>query len=99
MLIIMRIDREALAYGFFLRGPPQKNSWNKNPAHIVGINAAKIQDGTIKFTAGSGKQNYSFSLTAGRRVRHTFFDSAGQNDSRMLEPVWLLSNAERRTSK
>ena len=96
MFILTHVEREGLAGGYTVRGPPAPNSYIQNPAEAVAFTAF-IAKNELTFSNPRGSYRVWF---VGRNslVFHQTYVS-GYVTMVALEPVWTLLDAERGAGK
>ena len=92
MLIVTQVDREGIAVGYGVNGPPQPTGHVQNPAGPFAIKA-RISAGSLSWKGNHGR--HVASLTRDNRVelRLSYWD--GSMGVVSLDPVWTLVEAER----
>jgi DNA-binding winged helix-turn-helix (wHTH) protein len=93
MVIVSHVEKEGLAGGYTVRGPPALNSRIQNPAEAVTF-TAYIAEGVLAYNNPRGSYRVWFS--GGRKsliFEQTYV--TGHTTMVALEPVWTLVEAER----
>jgi DNA-binding winged helix-turn-helix (wHTH) protein len=96
MFIVSHVEKEGLASGYTVRGPPAPNSRVQNPAEAVAF-TAYIADKALTYSNPRG--NYRVWFTRGKSLvfQQTYVDRYVTMVA--LEPVWTLLEAERAVEK
>ena len=96
MLIVTHVEKEGLAGGWTVRGPPKPNSRIQNPAEAVPF-TAYISDHRLTFRNPRGDYDVWFSTQGGIVFKQTYV--TGDATMVALDPVWTLLDAERAARK
>ena len=92
MFMVTHVEKEGLAGGWTVRGPPAPNSRIQNPAAAVPITAF-ISDGALTYRNPRGDYKVWFNPQGGLVFRQTYV--TGDITMVALDPVWTLLEAER----
>ncbi len=93
MLIVSHVEKEGLAGGYTVRGPPAPNSRIQNPAEAVTF-TAYIADGMLAYNNPRGSYRVWFS-GGGKSLIFEQTYVTGHTTMVALDPVWTLVEAER----
>jgi DNA-binding winged helix-turn-helix (wHTH) protein len=96
MLIVTHVEKEGLAGGYTVRGPPAPNSRVQNPAEAVAF-TAHIADNALTYTNPRGSYRVWFARGRSLVFQQTYVDRYMTMVA--LEPVWTLLEAERAVEK
>jgi DNA-binding winged helix-turn-helix (wHTH) protein len=91
MLIVSHVEKEGLAGGYTVRGPPAANSRIHNPAEAVAF-TAYIADGVLAYSNPRGSYRVWFVEGGSLIFQQTYI--TGHVTMVALQPVWTLSEAE-----
>jgi DNA-binding winged helix-turn-helix (wHTH) protein len=92
MLIVAHVEREGLAGGWAVRGPPSPNSRIQNAAEANPF-TAYIADGRLTYRNPRGAYEVWFAPQGGIVFKQTYV--TGDMTMVALDPVWTLVDAER----
>lgn len=92
MFIVTRVEKEGLAGGYTVRGPPAPNSRLQIPAAAVPFTAF-ISDGILTYSNPRGHYRVWFVGRVGLVFKQTYV--TGDMTMVALDPVWTLVAAER----
>jgi hypothetical protein len=92
MFIVAHVEKEGLAGGYTVRGPPAPNSRIQNPAEAVTF-TAYIADDVLTYSNPRGNYRVWFVGRNSLIFRQTYV--TGHTTMVSLEPVWTLVEAER----
>jgi DNA-binding winged helix-turn-helix (wHTH) protein len=95
MLIVASVDRNGVAEGYIVDGPPQPTSYEQSPASAAAFKA-RISGRGLSYASGKGK--HSASLTMQNRIEFKLTRRNGTSGVVSLDPVWTLADAERTAS-
>ena len=95
MLAVTHVERQGLAGGWTVRGPPAPNSRIQNPAEAVPITAFISDDG-LSYTNPRGDYTVWFADHDGLVFKQKYI--TGDTTMVALEPVWTLLGAERKAA-
>jgi hypothetical protein len=93
MLIVSHIDKDGVASGYYLYGPPTPKSWNQNPSGFKTFKT-NIVDGVVRLQLLQDNKPYEImfkSVDQGRMHYQALLDKRGSFDT--LYPVWRLVDA------
>ncbi len=96
MLMVTHVEKEGLAGGYTVRGPPAPNSRIQNPAEAVTF-TAYIADGALTFSNPRGTYKVWFVGRDSLIFQQTYI--TGHTTMVALEPVWTLVKTERAVLK
>ena len=96
MLIVTHVEKEGLAGGYTVRGPPAPNSRIQNPAEAVPF-TAYIERKVLTYSNPRGNYRVWFAGRDSLVFRQTYIDDYVTMVA--LEPVWTLLVAERAAGK
>jgi DNA-binding winged helix-turn-helix (wHTH) protein len=92
MFIVTRVEKEGLAGGYTVRGPPAPNSRLQIPAAAVPFTAL-ISDGVLTYSNPRGHYSVWFVDHGGLVFKQTYL--TGDITMVALDPIWTLVGAER----
>lgn len=92
MFIVTHVEKEGLAGGFTVRGPPAPNSVLQNPAEAVTF-TAYISAEELTYHNARGRYRVWFARRGSLIFEQTYL--TGQTTMVALQPVWTLCSAER----
>jgi len=92
MFVVAHVEREGLAGGWAVRGPPKPNSRIQNPAEAVPF-TAYISGNRLTYRNPRGDYEVWFSEHGGLVFKQTYV--TGDMTMVALDPVWTLMEAER----
>jgi uncharacterized caspase-like protein len=93
MLIVSHIDKDGVASGYYLYGPPTPKSWNQNPSGFKTFKT-NIVNGVVRLQFLQDNKPYEImfkSVDQGRMHYQALLDKRGSFDT--LYPVWRLVDA------
>lgn len=96
MFIVTHVEKEGLAGGYTVRGPPAPNSRIQNPAEAVTF-TAYIAGSMLTYNNPRGSYRVWFSKSNALIFEQTY--RSGHTTMVALEPVWTLVEAERAALK
>ena len=96
MFIVTHVEKEGLAGGYTVRGPPAPNSRIQSPAQAVPFTACIAAD-TLTYSNPRGNYRVWFVKDNSLIFHQTYVD--GYVTMVALEPIWTLVEAERTTSE
>lgn len=94
LIITTSIRKDGRLDGYWLWGPPTPSSLFQYPAGIFRI-AGTATDGSLRFNNPSGTGSYRLTLTNTNKMKYVLWSTKGDNDNKVLDPVWTLVGAER----
>jgi hypothetical protein len=92
MLIVTQVDRDGIAEGYGVNGPPQPTSRLQNPAGSFPFRA-HISGDSLVWMGEAGKHVASFSPDNRVELKLTYRD--GHIAVVLLDPVWTLVPSQR----
>lgn len=96
MFIVTHVEKEGLAGGYTVRGPPAPNSYLQNPAEAVAF-TAYVAKNALTFSNPRGTYRVWFVGRNSLVFQQTYV--SGYVTMVALEPVWTLLEAERADKK
>ena len=92
MFVVTHVEKQGVAGGWTVRGPPAPNSRLRTPAAALPI-TAYISDGGLTYSNSQGDYRVWFTANGGLVFRQTY----PNRDTTMvaLDPVWTLLEAQR----
>ena len=93
MVIVSHVDKDGVASGYQVYGPPTPKTWNQNPAGFK-IFKTNIVDGAVRLQLLQDNKPYEImfkSIDQGRMHYQATLDKHGSYDT--LYPVWRLVDA------
>jgi hypothetical protein len=94
LLIVTHVEPPVTIHGFFSSGPPDATSFSPGPARYFRFSGT-LDGITLRFQNPGRTADYSFVLTAENQLLYRFGNKKGQQTSRTLRPLWMLTLAER----
>jgi hypothetical protein len=92
MLIVSNVDKDGVASGYIVYGPPTAKTWNKNPSSFQ-IFKAKITGGILRVQS-IGNKEYEVTFKSLDQGRVSYQPKLGTRVSfNTLYPVWRLVDA------
>jgi hypothetical protein len=92
MLIVSHIDKDGVASGYIVYGPPTPKTWNQKPSNFQ-IFKAKVT-GDILRVESPGNKNYEVTFKSLEQGRMFYQPQLGaRTSSNTLYPVWRLVDA------
>jgi DNA-binding winged helix-turn-helix (wHTH) protein len=95
MFLVTHVEKQGLAGGWTVRGPPAPNSRIQNPAEAVPLTAF-ISDDALTYTNPRGDYRVWFADQRGLVFRQTYV--TGDMTMVALDPLWTLIDAETATA-
>jgi DNA-binding winged helix-turn-helix (wHTH) protein len=92
MFMVTHVEKQGLAGGWTVRGPPAPNSRIQNPAEAVPFTAL-ISDDALTYTNPRGDYRVWFADQGGLVFKQTYV--TGDMTMVALDPIWMLIEAER----
>lgn len=94
MLIVSHVDKDGVASGYVVYGPPTAKTWNQNPSSFR-VFKTKIADGALHISSSPGQnkpdQAIFKSLDGGRMLYQSEMGQRATHNT--LYPVWRLVDA------
>ena len=88
MLIVVRVDKDGNADGYWLSGPPGPKSRTQSPARTYFFQG-KFTGLTLRFLSSSGTE-YKFTLANSGILQGISITKSNQTDARQYQPLWHL---------
>ena len=93
MLIVGHVDKDGVASGYYVYGPPTPRTWNQNPSGFKTFKT-NIVDGAVRLQLLQDNKPYEImfkSIDQGRLHYQALLDKRGSYNT--LYPIWRLVDA------
>lgn len=97
MLIVTSVSADGLARGYYLWGPPTKESWNQSPAGYTQFFGEKIADDALSIKSGDQTVNAKLDKNDTMTLSSANPKKSSEKISVGLDPIWQLAPGRQAT--